>query len=51
MRKLIFSFLVLAMALVAGSSTAFAQKETTNGVAIETDVVLLRRDLRTDKRS
>jgi len=50
MKKLIFSFLVLAMALVAGSSTAVAQRETSAGVAVETDVTLLRRDLRSDKK-
>jgi hypothetical protein len=50
MKKLIFSFLVLAVALVAGNSTAVAQRETANVVAIETDVVLLRRDLRADKK-
>ena len=50
MKKLIFSFLVLTAVLVAGNSTAFAQRETSAAVAIETDVVLLRRDLRSDKK-
>jgi hypothetical protein len=50
MKKLIFSFLVLAMAFVAGNSTAVAQRETSAGVAVETDLVLLRRDLRSDKK-
>lgn len=50
MKKLIFSFLILAVALVAGNSTAVAQRETANGVAIERDIALLRRDLRADKK-
>jgi hypothetical protein len=50
MKKLIFSFLVLAMAFVAGNSTTVAQRETSAGVAVETDLVLLRRDLRSDKK-
>ena len=50
MKKLIFSFLILAVALVAGTSTAVAQRETANGVAIERDIALLRRDLRADKK-
>jgi len=50
MKKLIFSFLVLTLALVMGNGTAVAQRETTTGVNVDTDVVLLRRDLRSDKK-
>jgi len=50
MKKLIFSFLVLTLALVMGNGTAVAQRETATGVNVETDVVLLRRDLRSDKK-
>ena len=50
MRKLIVSFFVLALALVAASSAIQAQTETAAGVAIETDIALLRRDLRSDKK-
>jgi len=50
MKKLIFSFLVLTLALVMGNGTAVAQRETATGVNVDTDVVLLRRDLRSDKK-
>ncbi len=50
MKKLIFSFLVLTLALVMGNGTAVAQRENATGVNVETDVVLLRRDLRSDKK-
>jgi len=50
MKKLIFSFLVLTLVLVVENGTAVAQRETANGVSVETDVLLLRRDLRSDKK-
>ena len=50
MKKLIFSCLVLAVAFAVPHSTAFAQKETGAGVDVQTDVLLLRRDLRGDKK-
>jgi hypothetical protein len=49
MKKILVSFFVLAVAFVA-SNTALAQTETATGVNIETDVALLRRDLRADKK-
>jgi len=50
MRKLMFSCLVLAVALVATNNTALAQRETANGVEVERDLALLRRDLRAEKK-
>ena len=50
MKKLIFSCLVLALAFAARGSTALAQTETAAGVDVKTDVALLRRDLRGDKK-
>ena len=50
MKKLIFSSMVLVLALVSVNSTALAQRETSTGVDVETDVILLRRDLRGDKK-
>ena len=50
MRKLIVSLFVLALALVVASSATQAQTETAAGVAIDTDIALLRRDLRSDKK-
>lgn len=50
MKKLLVSFFVLAMAFVATSSAALAQTETAAGVNIDTDVALLRRDLRAEKK-
>ena len=50
MKKLIFSCLVLAITIGAANLTALAQRETTNGIDVETDVLLLRRDLRGDKK-
>src|SRR6185436_7143628 len=48
--KIIFSCLVLSLAFAAAGTTAFAQKETANGVEVERDLALLRRDLRADKK-
>ena len=49
MKKLVVSVFALAIAFVA-SSTAFAQTQTSAGVNVDTDVELLRRDLRADKK-
>jgi len=49
-KKLIFSCLVIAMTIGAAHLTALAQKETANGVDVEADLALLRRDLRGDKK-
>ncbi|HKR22745.1 MAG TPA: hypothetical protein VJS17_09130 [Pyrinomonadaceae bacterium] len=50
MKKSIFSCLVLLVAVMAANSVAFAQRETANGVNVETDLALVRRDLRADKK-
>ena len=50
MKKLILSMMVLVAALLATGSTAFAQTVTATGVDVETDVVLLRRNLRAEKK-
>jgi hypothetical protein len=49
MKKLLVSFFVLALALVV-TNTARAQTETAAGANVDTDVALLRRDLRADKK-
>ena len=50
MKKLIFLSLVLVTAFAATNSRALAQRETSTGVDVETDVLLLRRDLRAEKK-
>ena len=50
MKKFMFSFLVLVAGMLATNGTALAQTETSTGVDVETDVILLRRDLRSDKK-
>jgi hypothetical protein len=51
MKKFFLSFFVLALALVATNSVqAQTATETANGVNVETDIALLRRDLRSDKK-
>src|SRR5881394_2703800 len=50
MKKLIFSSLVLVITLVAANSIALAQRETANGVEIDKDIALIRRDLRSEKK-
>ena len=50
MSKVIFSLLVLVLTFMATHSTTLAQRETSTGVEVETDVILLRRDLRADKK-
>src|SRR5215510_8930373 len=49
MKKTIFSCLILTIALGAGNA-AFAQTETSTGVSVETDLVLLRKNLREEKK-
>ena len=50
MKKFMFSFVVLVAGMLATNGTALAQTETSAGVDVETDVLLLRRDLRADKK-
>jgi hypothetical protein len=50
MKKFIVSILVVIAALLATNITALAQTETSNGVDVETDVALLRRNLRAEKK-
>ena len=50
MARKIFVCFVLTLAFTAASSNAFAQKETSNGVDVEKDLELLRRDLRSEKK-
>jgi hypothetical protein len=50
MMKIIFSCFVLLLAFAAGNSTAVAQRETANGVEVEKDLALLRRDIRAEKK-
>ena len=48
--KLLFSCLVLALAFTTADMIAFAQTETASGVESVTDIGLLRRDLRAEKK-
>ena len=48
--KIIFSCLVLVLALTAATGNAFAQKETATGVDVEKDLALIRRDIRAEKK-
>src|SRR5215204_7154122 len=50
MRRVIFSCLVLVVALAAAPGNASAQTETAMGVEIEKDLALLRRNLRGEKK-
>jgi len=50
MKKKIFSGLLLVFAFVLVNSTAFAQRETDKGIEVEKDLLLLRRDLRAEKK-
>jgi len=50
MKKIIFSSLVLVITLAAANSIALAQRETANGVEIDKDIALSRRDLRSEKK-
>ena len=50
MTKIIFSCLVLTIALTVSSRTTLAQVETANGVEVEKDLMLMRRNLRSEKK-
>lgn len=50
MTKIIFSCLVLTIALTVSSRATLAQVETANGVEVEKDLALLRRNLRGEKK-
>ena len=50
MMRIIFSCFVLLLAFATANSTAVAQRETANGVEVETDLTLLRRDIRAEKK-
>ena len=50
MKKLIVSMMFFVAALLATNVTALAQTETASGVDVETDVALLRRNLRAEKK-
>jgi len=50
MKKTVFSCFVLILTLAAANSTAWAQRETANGVEVEKDLALIRRDIRADKK-
>ena len=49
MKKTVLSCLVLILTLAAAQS-ALAQRETANGVEVEKDLALLRRNLRSEKK-
>jgi hypothetical protein len=49
-KKLIFSCLVIAITIGAANLIALAQKESAAGIDVEQDILLLRRDLRGDKK-
>ena len=48
--KIIFSCFVLCLAFAGANSTAVAQIETANGVEVEKDLALIRRDIRAEKK-
>jgi hypothetical protein len=50
MKKVIFSGLVLVLAVTGAGISAFAQRETDKGIEVEKDLLLIRRDLRTEKK-
>jgi hypothetical protein len=50
MMKIMLWCFVLLLTNAAVSSTAFAQRETANGVEVEKDLMLLRRDIRAEKK-
>ena len=50
MVRIILACCVLTITLTAASSNAFAQRETANGVEVERDLALMRRDLRAEKK-
>ena len=50
MMKIILSFFVVLLTLAAASSSALAQRETDEGVEVEKNLALLRRDIRSEKK-
>ncbi len=50
MKKIVFSCFVLGFTFIVANSSALAQRETANGVEVEKDLQLLRRDLRAEKK-
>lgn len=50
MKRIIFSVFVIVLVCVAAESNALAQRQTANGVEVEKDLALLRRDLRSEKK-
>jgi hypothetical protein len=48
--KIVFAVIVLGLMFTAGNSRALAQKETAEGVEVQKDLALLRRDLRSEKK-
>ena len=50
MKKLIFSGFVLILAMAAANTAAFAQMETDKGYDVDKDILLLRRNLRSEKK-
>src|SRR5262245_37197109 len=50
MKKIIFASFVLLLGLAATNTTAVAQTETDTGIQVDKDILLLRRNLRADKK-
>jgi hypothetical protein len=50
MKKILFSSFVLVLTFAVLSSSALAQRETDKGIQVEKDIMLLRRDLRAEKK-
>jgi len=50
MQKIIFSCFVLMLVFTAANTKALAQRETDKGMDVEKDLLLLRRDLRAEKK-
>jgi len=50
MKKIIFLCLIAVITLAAGANIAWAQTETEKGVSVDTDIELMRRDLRNEKK-
>ena len=50
MIKTIFSCLVIVLAIAGASGTVFAQRETATGISVDTDIELMRKDLRAEKK-
>jgi len=48
--KVIISGFVLVLAVIGTSTMALAQRETDKSIEVEKDLLLLRRDLRTEKK-